>query len=54
MFSTLKIETMCSSETSDFTRLTWRHIPEDGILYRKDVWNFATGNIPYILREMES
>jgi hypothetical protein len=32
-YSTLKMETICSSETSvDFQRTTWRYIPEDSIL----------------------
>jgi hypothetical protein len=32
-FSTLKMEAICSSETSVHTRSTRRHIPEDGILH---------------------
>jgi hypothetical protein len=32
-FSTLKMEAICSSETSIHTRSTRCHIPEDGILY---------------------
>jgi hypothetical protein len=32
-FSTLKIEAIHSSETSVYTRCTWRHIPEDSILH---------------------
>jgi hypothetical protein len=32
-FSTLKMEAIRSSETSVHTRSTWRHIPEEGILY---------------------
>jgi hypothetical protein len=32
-FSTLKMEAIRPSETSVHTRSTWRHIPEDGILY---------------------
>jgi hypothetical protein len=32
--SVLKMETICSSETSiDFQRTTWRYIPEDSILH---------------------
>jgi hypothetical protein len=31
-FSTLKMEAICSFETSVYTISTWRHIPEDGIL----------------------
>jgi hypothetical protein len=34
-FSTLKMEAIRSSETSVHTRSTWRHIPEDCILYTK-------------------
>jgi hypothetical protein len=31
IFSTLKMEAICSSETSvDFERITWSYIPEDG------------------------
>jgi hypothetical protein len=33
IFSTLKIEAIRSSETSDHTRSTRRHITEDGILH---------------------
>jgi hypothetical protein len=33
-FSTLKMEAICSSETSVHTRSTQCHIPEDGILHR--------------------
>jgi hypothetical protein len=34
IFSTLKMEAICSSETSvDTQRTTWRYIPEDGILH---------------------
>jgi hypothetical protein len=33
MDSTLKIEAICSSETSVYTRYTRRHNPEDGILH---------------------
>jgi hypothetical protein len=32
-FSTLKMEAICSSETSVHARTTWRHIPEDSILH---------------------
>jgi hypothetical protein len=33
-FSTLKMEAICSSETSvDTERTTWRYIPEDGTLH---------------------
>jgi hypothetical protein len=32
---TLKMEAICSSETSVNTISTWCHIPEDGILQRK-------------------
>jgi hypothetical protein len=32
-FYTLKMEAICSSETSVHTRSTRRHIPEDGILH---------------------
>jgi hypothetical protein len=32
-FSTLKMEAICSSETSVHTRSRWRHIQEDGILH---------------------
>jgi hypothetical protein len=32
-FSTLKMETMRSSETSVHTRYTWCYIPEDDILH---------------------
>jgi hypothetical protein len=31
-FSTLNMETICSSETSVHTRSTRRHIPDDGVL----------------------
>jgi hypothetical protein len=34
-FFTLKIEAIHSYETSDYTRSTRRHIPEDGILYSR-------------------
>jgi hypothetical protein len=34
-FSTLKIEAICSSEKSVYTRPTRRHIPEDGILHSR-------------------
>jgi hypothetical protein len=33
-FSTLKMEVIPASEASVYTRSTWRHIPEDGILHR--------------------
>jgi hypothetical protein len=36
-FSTLKMEAICSSETSVQTRSTWRHILEDGILLSQGV-----------------
>jgi hypothetical protein len=32
-FSTLKMEAICSSESSIHTRSTQRHIPDDGILH---------------------
>jgi hypothetical protein len=32
-FSTLKMEEICSSETSVYRRSTRHHIPEDGILH---------------------
>jgi hypothetical protein len=32
-FYTLKMEAICSSETSVYTISTWHHIPEDGILH---------------------
>jgi hypothetical protein len=28
------MEVICSSGTSVFTRATWHHVPEDGILWR--------------------
>jgi hypothetical protein len=31
---TLMMEALSSSETSVLTRVTWRHIPEDGIIHR--------------------
>jgi hypothetical protein len=31
--STMKMEAMCSSETVDFQRIAWRHIPEDSTLH---------------------
>jgi hypothetical protein len=37
----LMIEAICSSETSVFTRATWRHIPEDGILLVLNVRNYS-------------
>jgi hypothetical protein len=37
-FSTLKMEAIRSSETSVHTRSTRRHIPEDGILLRIDLF----------------
>jgi hypothetical protein len=39
-FSTLKMEAICSSETSVHTRSTRRHIPEDGILEREKCLQF--------------
>jgi hypothetical protein len=30
--SSLKMEALCSSETLYLYRMTWRHIPQDGIL----------------------
>jgi hypothetical protein len=32
IYSTLKMEAKCSSKSSVYKDLTWRHIPEDGIL----------------------
>jgi hypothetical protein len=40
-FSTLKMEAICSSETSVHTRSTWRHIPEYAILQFVHVSNLA-------------
>jgi hypothetical protein len=43
-FSTLKMEAICSSETSVHTRSTRRHIPEHGILHshRRDNLKYYT------------
>jgi hypothetical protein len=41
--STLKMETICSSETSvDTQRTTWRYIPEDGTLHNHRCKNFKS------------
>jgi hypothetical protein len=41
-FSTLKMEAIRSSETSDHTRSIWRHIPEDDILLNIFERNFQS------------
>jgi hypothetical protein len=43
---TLKIEAICSSETSVETeRNTWRHIPEDDTLYNHSCENLKSYNL---------
>jgi hypothetical protein len=42
-FSTLKMEAICSSETSVYTRFTRLHIPEDGILQKSYSFIFYGG-----------
>jgi hypothetical protein len=48
-FSTLKMEVICSSETSVHTRSTWRHIPEDSILHshhRENLKSYKAKHVP--------
>jgi hypothetical protein len=48
-FSTLKMEVICSSATSVYTRSTRRHIPEDGILHthrRENLKSYTTYAVP--------
>jgi hypothetical protein len=41
--SVLKMETICSSETSvDFQRTTWRYIPEDRTFHKDDCENLES------------
>jgi hypothetical protein len=42
-FSTLKMETIRSSESSVHQRITWRHIPEHGILHGRNSVDIARG-----------
>jgi hypothetical protein len=47
-FYTLKMEAIRSSEMSVHTRSTWRHIPEDGILYshrRENLKSYTMSNL---------
>jgi hypothetical protein len=46
---TLKMEAMCSSETSvDTKRTTWRYIPEDGTLHNQRCDNLKSYNIYFL------
>jgi hypothetical protein len=55
-FSTMKMEAICSSETSVHTRSTQRHISEDGILQSCILFVTSqieiSSQIPYVLNEI--
>jgi hypothetical protein len=47
-FSTLKMEAICSSETSVHTRSTQRHIPEDGIIHSHHHVKVKSYNVSFL------
>jgi hypothetical protein len=46
----LKMEAIRSSETSDLTKVRWRHIPEDGILHSHRRENLKSYMLEYLVR----
>jgi hypothetical protein len=52
--STLKMEAIRSSEMSANKMLTWRHIPEDGILHSHRRENLKSHNMDFVIEFLEA